>query len=95
MNDSPVALPDEPSANWRHFRAVDVAGWLQRGENRLRAEVRNKRGPALLSLRLEVHSSEGSWPASCGWHPWFRRRLERGRAVELDLDAEFMERRMP
>ncbi len=53
VNDSPVALPTEPGANWRHFREIDVAGWLRPGENKLRAEVRNKRGPALLSLRLE------------------------------------------
>lgn len=37
--------------------------------------------PHRLDLRLEVHAEEEPFPASCGWHPWFRR------PVELDLEA--------
>ncbi len=29
-------------------------------------------------------------PASCGWHPWWHRRLARGDAVELELHATQM-----
>ena len=37
--------------------------------------------PHRLDLRLEVHADGEPFPASCGWHPWFRR------PVALDLDA--------
>jgi galactose mutarotase-like enzyme len=37
--------------------------------------------PDRLDLRLEVHAEGDAFPASCGWHPWFRR------PVELDLEA--------
>lgn len=43
-----------------------------------------------LSLRLEVAAEDEPFPASCGWHPWWRRRLSRGGAVSLDVDAESM-----
>lgn len=44
-----------------------------------------------LSLRLEVHAATGPMPASCGWHPWFRRNLDHGAGAELHFQAEFME----
>lgn len=40
-----------------------------------------------LELRLEVHSRHDPFPATCGWHPWFRRRLDRGRPLRLHLRA--------
>lgn len=40
-----------------------------------------------LELRLEVWAEDEPFPASCGWHPWWRRRLSRGAPVELDLAA--------
>lgn len=43
-----------------------------------------------LELRLEVWAEDESFPASCGWHPWWRRRLSRGDALALDLDAGAM-----
>ena len=43
-----------------------------------------------LELRIEVGADDEPFPASCGWHPWWRRRLSRGSAVELDLDARSM-----
>ena len=36
-----------------------------------------------LSLRLEVHATDGSMPASVGWHPWFRSHVG---AAPLELD---------
>ncbi|MFN3218051.1 MAG: aldose 1-epimerase [Acidimicrobiales bacterium] len=42
-----------------------------------------------LTLRLEVHSDDRSFPASCGWHPWFPRRLG-GADVEITLSATSM-----
>ena len=48
-----------------------------------------------LTLTLEVHAADRPMPASCGWHPWWRRRLDRGGAVEIDLDAATMYVRDP
>jgi aldose 1-epimerase len=43
--------------------------------------------PTHLDLRLEVHAGELPFPATAGWHPWFRRRLEVGGALEVELDV--------
>jgi aldose 1-epimerase len=43
-----------------------------------------------LELRLEVAAEDHPFPASCGWHPWWRRRLSRGGPVSGDVDAESM-----
>jgi aldose 1-epimerase len=43
-----------------------------------------------LELRLEVATDEDPFPAACGWHPWWRRRLARGGPLHVDLDAESM-----
>ena len=46
-----------------------------------------------LDLTMEVHSDGPSFPAACGWHPWFLRQLARGGAAELSFDAKAMFRR--
>ncbi len=46
--------------------------------------------PDRLHLRMEVHAGDHPMPASCGWHPWFRRRLSRGAPLELDFRAGMM-----
>ncbi len=43
-----------------------------------------------LELRLEVHSRDTAFPASIGWHPWFRRELGTGGPLELDFQAQTM-----
>jgi aldose 1-epimerase len=48
-----------------------------------------------LDLRLEVTADDEPFPAACGWHPWWRRRLARGGPVQLDLDAGSMWLRGP
>lgn len=45
--------------------------------------------PGRLSLRLEVHADRGAMPASCGWHPWFRRNVA-GAEAELDFRPGFV-----
>ena len=42
-----------------------------------------------LTMRLEVHTEDPHMPASCGWHPWFVRRLQNS-AAELEFDPGFM-----
>ena len=42
------------------------------------------------TFRIEVHAVDASFPASAGWHPWFRRRLAHGGPVQITLDAAAM-----
>jgi aldose 1-epimerase len=50
-------------------------------------------GPESLTMSLEVLSHGDPMPASCGWHPWFRRRLDGGEPAGLAFEAGFMELR--
>lgn len=45
-------------------------------------------GPRKLELRLEVHSDQSAFPATSGWHPWFRRHLGTGGPLTVRLDAK-------
>ena len=55
-----------------------------------RAVQRFELGPDHLTCRMELHADE-PMPASIGWHPYFRRRLEAvDGELELDLDAGAM-----
>ena len=40
--------------------------------------------PDGLTLTMEITASE-AMPVTCGWHPWWSRRLSRGEPVELDF----------
>jgi galactose mutarotase-like enzyme len=42
-----------------------------------------------LRLRLEIHATEGAMPASCGWHPWFRRIVDEA-VSHLEFRPSFM-----
>ena len=46
-----------------------------------------------LALEMQVHATDGPMPVSCGWHPWWSRRLVRGDAVEVELHAADMYKR--
>lgn len=39
-----------------------------------------------VDLRLEVWAEDEPFPASCGWHPWWRRQLARGAPLDLDIE---------
>lgn len=43
-----------------------------------------------LRLELTVHAHAEPFPASIGWHPWFRRDLGEGGSAALSFDAEAM-----
>jgi aldose 1-epimerase len=48
-------------------------------------------GERVVDFRVEVHADDEEFPASVGWHPWFRRHLTPGGGpVELAFDAEAM-----
>ncbi len=62
--------------------ATDLAKdwpWPGRVEQRFRLE------PDRLRVTLEIHASERAFPASAGFHPWFRRQLGQGGPVRLDV----------
>lgn len=40
------------------------------------------------TVTAEVHAGTVAMPAMAGWHPWFRRSLERGDPAELRFEAE-------
>lgn len=42
--------------------------------------------PGSLELRIEVRNEERAMPATCGWHPWWRRRVGRGGPLVLEAD---------
>jgi len=41
-----------------------------------------------LTITAEVHAVNQPMPAMIGWHPWFKRRLERGGTATLSVLAE-------
>jgi hypothetical protein len=57
--------PREPSASWKRRLRLDVAEHLVAGSNRIRVEVQNPHGPALLELELDASQtkvrSNASW----------------------------------
>ncbi|MFP5255503.1 MAG: aldose 1-epimerase [Acidimicrobiia bacterium] len=74
-------LIEQAEEDYLRLRAPLEPGWPLRGwgvqEMALRADG--------LELRLEVHAGDLPFPATAGWHPWFRRRLEVGGDVEVEL----------
>lgn len=48
-----------------------------------------------LETTLEITSADATFPAGVGWHPWFRRRLDRGGPVRLELPGDSMLERGP
>jgi aldose 1-epimerase len=44
-------------------------------------------GPDSLTQTLTVVAGDRPMPVVVGWHPWFRRQLERGVPLELDIDT--------
>lgn len=46
--------------------------------------------PVHLDQVVEVHAAEGPFPATIGWHPWFRRTLADGSRARLEFHADGM-----
>jgi aldose 1-epimerase len=42
--------------------------------------------PDRLMLTLEVHATSTPMPVVVGWHPWWRRQLDRGEPLHVDVD---------
>ncbi len=41
-----------------------------------------------LRMEISVHCKQETFPAFVGWHPWFKRQLEKGGLLQLDFEAE-------
>jgi aldose 1-epimerase len=48
-----------------------------------------------LTSTLSVESDDDAFPADVGWHPWFRRHLDRGGPLTYDLQATGLLERGP
>ena len=46
--------------------------------------------PGHLDQVVEVHATQGPFPATIGWHPWFRRTLANGSRARLEFHADGM-----
>ena len=78
-----VVAADEGTATLR----IDLVDpWPFGGEVVQEVRLRNHS----LHLRMEVRCGDEPMPATCGWHPWFRRELGRGGPLELDFEAGAM-----
>lgn len=62
------------------------AAWPFPGTVRHRIELDDR----TVRVALDITTEGPAFPASCGWHPWFRRSLDHGRPAEIDLDAGAM-----
>lgn len=49
--------------------------------------------PGHLDQRIEVHAHGDGFPATAGWHPWFRRVVDSGAVAALAFTADGMLRR--
>ncbi len=58
--------------------------WPYRGKVQQKIELFEDR----LLMQLCVYSEKDNFPASIGWHPWFKRKLERGETLNLEFEAE-------
>lgn len=79
---------DRPARQAQDQSLVSVLGerWPVPGRVVQRIDLR----PDRLVMTIEIHTEGAPFPASCGWHPWFRRRLESGAEARLDLRARSM-----
>lgn len=67
-----------------HLRAELGEPWPFGGHVEQRFELTD----TSLTVHMSVHAGERAMPAQMGWHPWYRRQLDAGGALELDFAAD-------
>ncbi len=67
------------------FRCELGPGWPYGGHVEHRVELTGE----ALTMRLELHAAV-PMPVTMGWHPWFRRHLDRGEPAVIELEAQSM-----
>jgi len=50
-----------------------------------RASEEIRLGRDRLEWTLSLHAAQQSFPAACGWHPWWRRELGRGGSLAVEI----------
>ncbi len=75
LNGVPVIFDTDPDRRWSVFQKRDLASALKPGRNQLVIEVRNRQGPALISMDLggeaqSVGSRPEDFQAQVGAGPW-------------------------
>lgn len=65
------------------LRQSSTSDWLEAADIDCVWKVTNKG----VQTQATVTTQGRSFPASIGWHPWFRRKLEAGEAAEYKLEA--------
>ena len=75
LNGMPVVFETDPERRWSVFQAKDVTSVLKAGRNRLVVEVRNRQGPALISMDLSgregrMRGSVSDFESQVGAGPW-------------------------
>lgn len=85
VHSVPWAVEEQDGSSCTLVAELGVA-WPWRGTVRHRIELVDR----TVRVALEIATEEAGFPASCGWHPWFRRSLDHGGPAEIDLDAGAM-----
>lgn len=92
--DFPITSP--PHAN--HGTAMRER-WVERGPGHIEAELadpwpfggrvsqRFELTDEALTVTMTITADDQAMPAQMGWHPWYRRQLDRGEPVELTFEA--------
>jgi len=79
INGHGVPLPEQPEADWKHAKQVDVASYLRRGDNEIEVGVTSARGPPALALRLVAADggteTDDTWSVSLAGASWCRATL--------------------
>ncbi|MFT7646299.1 MAG: aldose 1-epimerase [Candidatus Poriferisodalaceae bacterium] len=70
------------------IRADLLDPWPFGGHVTQRFELDDNSLTLTLTLTATVHGSDRAMPAMIGWHPWFRRELDRGQTALLSFEAE-------
>ena len=77
INGLPIPFDRSPDRRWSVFQSEEVSAALQEGTNEILVEIRNRRGPALLSAKLDMalegsFSTAGGFQVRRGQGPWQR-----------------------
>lgn len=93
--DFPLTSPPHANHGRTHLQA-----WHQVSDTEIRTDLvdpwpfggyaiqRFSMTDTSLMVTAEVHNETRSMPAMAGWHPWFRRQLDRGEPAKLSFDAD-------
>lgn len=99
MYDFPITSPPHANHGTTHIKPWDITKRDRRSARMSttldepwpfggRVVQRFELTDAALTVKVEVHAGEEPMPAMAGWHPWFRRRLDRGGEATLAFQAD-------